>query len=237
MKKAKKITILFLALVTIMSSSATAFANENITVTNLPITDEFVNSENEKRISDIDDYKYDSDFNEVDSLENQKKPTVTYLPISSDFINNENQKALERYYDSTTENNTRSSTIPEIIWNNSDGTCKRSGSTQYQPLYTSYKFMCGANQQLHIKGSMLVAEAQTEDLHIEVINANDNTVTHVYIEPTDLNSYQYPFETGYYFNFNIGPLNKNHAYYLKFNTFSSVFNYFGHDVSYEITAI
>lgn len=237
MKKIKRIAALTLLLGATMIMGTTTSADNNITVTYLPITDEFIRSETEKAILSMSE----SDSFSCDDMVLNKQteaPSVTYLPVSEEFINAEMQKALDEYCASADEKEfaARGASIPTSIWNNSDGTYKGSGDTQYQPLYSAYSFMCGENRQLKIKGSMLVAEAQTDDLHIELINANDGTVTHVYIDPTDLNSGSYPFETGYYFNFNIGPLNKNHTYYLKFNTFSSVFNYFGHHVSYEVTA-
>lgn len=238
MKRLKKAAALAMLLgATVIMGTATS-ANNNITVTYLPITDEFIRSETEKAILRMNESDSSACDDMADMLKQNETPTVTYLPVSEEFINAETQKAIERYRASADEreHTARGASIPTSIWNNSDGTYKGSGNTQYQPLYSSYSFMCGENKQLKIKGSMLVAEAQTDDLHIELINANDGTVTNLYIEPTALSSSSYPFETGYYFNFYVGPLNKNHAYYLKFNTFSSIFNYFGHSVSYEVTA-
>lgn len=238
MKRLKRIAALALLLGATMIMGTTTSANNNITVTYLPITDEFIRSETEKAVLSMSESSTSTCNEMVDLLKQNEAPSVTYLPVSEEFINAETQEAIERYRASAGEKEhaARGASIPTSIWNNSDGTYKGSGNTQYQPLYSAYSFMCGENQQLKIKGSMLVAETQTDDLYIELINANDGTVTNIYIDPTDLDSGSYPFETGYYFNFYVGPLNKNHTYYLKFNTFSSVFNYFGHSVSYEVTA-
>lgn len=219
------------------SSDSSKIAEQRISVIHEPISEEFIDLQNKLMLNSTNL----NDYSDVNISKNcyDDEPIVTYLPIDDEFIHNENVKAIESFHNNAIKNvaeNAKGDTAPSSVWNFVvSGDYNGSGNTQYSPIYSNYKFMCNSNKQLHISGSFFVAERQTEDLHIEFINSNDNSITHLYIQPTQLDSSMDPFDTGYYFNFYIGPLNENHEYYLKFNTFSSIFNYFGHNLNYTVS--